>query len=391
VTGAKQGDTCPAIWPALVAVLTGAAVFNLAPLYLEASARRYALDQQQIGWLMSAEIAGIALASFLVLLLQNQLAVRRLTLVGTLIIIGGNLLSASIAQFEVFLVSRFFIGLLGEGLVYVTAIITLGRHSNPVWSFALLSFSNMCFSALMLLGVPRLVGTADIVGLLLLFSTLGIVLLIAWHWYPGDSRDGKTAVFASRLSRVGWSGLLGLTLFGANLGAVWSYAERLGASIGMETATSAQLLSVAIGFQALGSLLAMWLSHRLRAEYSLVGVALGQCIAMLLLALADSPWAYLAGVALWGASWNLGAANLLGLLSHLPDRRNVLALAPGFEATGVTLGPLGVAAMIGPGLQLIMPLVGFTTALLGLLLFVAVIRHMNTAGSEGQRATIKSR
>ena len=70
------------VWPVVMAGIAGAAMFNLAPAFLASNAAWFGLDDRQIGWLMSAEIAGIAIASVLTLLFGHRGQLRTLAFDG---------------------------------------------------------------------------------------------------------------------------------------------------------------------------------------------------------------------------------------------------------------------------------------------------------------------
>lgn len=372
-----------ALWPMVLCGVAGAAVFNLAPLYLAASAQRFALDDRQVGWLMSAEIAGIALASLAVLLLRGRLPMHRVAIGGALCLTIGNLAALQVDSFGAFLAMRLAIGFLGDGLVYVAAIVLLGRQADPVRAFATLSFTNMCFTAGMLWLLPLVLRDVDNEHLAWLFAGLAVAVLLASHRlvHP-ESRTQVDGVLSTVGRGLPLLGLGGFALFGANLGAVWSYAERLGANIGLESGQAAMLLGISILFQALGSLLAALTSRRIAPRFSLSLVVATQCLAAVMLAQAGDARLYLVAFALWGASWNFGAAHLLGMLSRLSGGQRVLSLAPGTEALGVSLGPLGVGILIGPGLQLglqiALPVVAVTCVVITTVSFLAVVRHIHS-------------
>ncbi len=57
------------LWPVIPLGIAGSAVFNLAPVYLTDASHRLMLNDQEIGQLMGVEIAGIAIASVLAMVL----------------------------------------------------------------------------------------------------------------------------------------------------------------------------------------------------------------------------------------------------------------------------------------------------------------------------------
>jgi len=383
------GDGGPAfpLWPVVVIGVAGTAMFNVAPLFLQTQAAHFELSDREIGWLMAAEIVGIALASVVMLLSMRRYLLRQTAFLGAAVIVAGNLVSPWIDSFAVFLGLRFVIGLFGDGLAYVTAIITLGRHPNPIRAFALLSFSNMCLSGVALALLPLLPVALLRPGVISLLVLLALLALVFWRRFPRFDGEVEPATVrtAFRLSPVHLLGLAGLFAFTVNLGAVWGYAERLGAGIGMEVGISARLLSLSVVFQALGSLLAVYLSRYTRPIPVLLLVALLQAVGLLFQATATGPWTYLAGFSLWGASWNLGIANFLGLLAKMEQGRRVLALAPGIEALGAAAGPVIAASLLLYGTNFVVPLIAAFSTTVAVLVFLQIALHVTSAPGPSRR------
>ncbi len=156
----RAREATPLQLPAvLLAGMSGAAAFNLAPVLLPAASDALALSDSQIGYLMTAEIAGLALASLFSLLLAPRLGCAVLCRLGLVGILAGNLSSQYASGFEGLLLLRFLTGLLGDGLAYSGALVLLGRRSNATAAFALLSLSNMIYAVCALALLPPLVLT----------------------------------------------------------------------------------------------------------------------------------------------------------------------------------------------------------------------------------------
>lgn len=363
-----------AMWPVVLAGLAGAAMFNLAPLYLETNGSRFGLNDQQIGWLMSVEVAGIALASLLVLIWMRHVALRHVALIGLVVIVCGNLASLTVDSFVDFLLIRFATGLFGDGFAYVAAITCLGRHSNPVRAFATLSFTNMCVIVVAMVLIPKYSDEHRQFAVLATLILFGLIALALWRHFPRftDTAEQDPQSASAHIDPLHLLALFGLMTFTANLGAVWGYVERIGVGIGMELATTAQLLSLSVVFQAMGSLSAILLSRKIMPGQALLLIAVFQACGILFLVTADNPWSFLAGVCLWGASWNFGAANFLGLLASAPNSRRALLLAPGIEALGAAGGPILVGGLLILGTQLAVSMVALGGSAISIAIYMWV-------------------
>ncbi len=337
---------------AIGAGVAGTAMFNLAPLFLSAAMEAFRLDDRQIGLLIGTEIAGISLASLAGVLLAPRLGCRTLAISGLMFIVLGNITALAAQDYSILLAIRFLTGFGGDGLAYVAAIIALGHWHNPTRAFALYSFTNMCIAGTTLALLPRLPGAADWQSITLLLAGLAVVALLLSRQHltglTGKSAGGITGV-SPLVTPANGLLLTGLFAYTVNLGAVWGYVERIGDSAGLDTVRIGLYLGISMAFQALGSLSAAGLSRYTGAVPPLFGTLVLQLAALYLLAGVTDGTGFLVAVALWGFSWNLGIANILGLVAGLPGGRRLLALAPGTEALGASLGPVIVALLLVPG------------------------------------------
>ena len=75
--GPTAGESADQLIASVLVAMAGTAMFNLSPLYLAAAAAEHGFTDHQLGFLMSLEVAGIALASLLVLILIDRVETRR--------------------------------------------------------------------------------------------------------------------------------------------------------------------------------------------------------------------------------------------------------------------------------------------------------------------------
>ena len=320
-------------------------MFNLSPLFLVAAADEYRLGPREQGILMSLEIAGIALASFLVLFLIDRIGPRRLAAFGAGVILAGNLLTLVAPHFAWLALLRLFIGFAGDGLAYASAIVLLGRHMDPMRAFGVFAFSNMCFTGAMLAVLPRLSGEASWQTLLYLFAFLGLLALISVRQFP-DAEQRPPSLLVRGYSMKASVALAGIFAFTANLGAVWGNAANLGTVAGLSADRLGLFLSLSILFQALGSLTAALSSQwRYRKPLPMVFLAL-HLLSLYMLHQNPSQLLFAVAIALWGYSWNFGIVAMLGLLARQPGGERFMALAPGTEALGAASGPMAVGLLV---------------------------------------------
>lgn len=330
---------------ATITAIAGTALFNLSPMFLAAAAAEHGIGDRHLGLLMSLEVAGIALASFLTLLLIDSLGARRLAVVGGSVIVAGNLLTYLPTDFATLLVLRFLVGMLGDGLAFAAAIVVLGGSSDPMRAYGGYAFVNMCFVGMALVLLPQLPGGASWSAMLGLFTLLGLLALGVSRLLPQTARPRDETAPSSIGSVSAWLALAGIFAFTVNLGAVWGFAERLGTAAGLDAEQVGFYLGASIAFQAVGSLFATALSRFRREQLLLIGVLLAQGWGLYLVGSSATWLHFAAGIGLWGMSWNFGMAVMLGLLANRSDNRKLLALVPATEALGAAAGPATVSIL----------------------------------------------
>ena len=353
------------LWPVIPLGIAGSAVFNLAPVYLTDASHRLMLNDQEIGQLMGVEIAGIAIASVLAMVLIRFLRITTIAMTGLLVLVAGNLLTLVMTDFMTFMTARLFVGLFGAGMAYVSAILFISQHQRKVFGFALFSFSNMVATAMLLWLLPMISSHSDHQGAQLVISALGILALLCLPRLPWNLvLPSKQAINPGNIPSLSILGLLGLAVYTMNLGAVWTFSESILDEVIHDENLSARILSLSIIFQALGSLAAMRLGRVFQAARMLKSVVIIQMFSMFALASADSLLWLVVGLGLWGASWNFGLPFILGSLAKFPSSSNHMALVPGIEALGVATGPLIASMFIDDNVRSVVPTVGFATALI---------------------------
>lgn len=336
---------------AAIAVLlgvVGASFFNLQPLFFAAAQPVFELSDAQIGGLAASELAGVALVSLWLTIFAGELNYRAIAVTGLVFIIIGNVASLFAETVWQLMSIRFLTGFLGDGVVYICAILLLGSTGSPTRLFGLLVFVNMIITAVTINLLPGLLADQLWPGLLILLAGMAVVALLFAVALTGSARS--TRIFDGRAlcHRQAVYLLLAICAFAMNLGVVWSYAERLGARAGLGLGEISVYLSYSLPLQAGGALFAALVGTRLGRARPFALVVLCQLLAIFLLqgAAPGSQWWFFAGISLWGFSWNLGIAYLLGLVAAVDAGQRLLMLVPCMEAIGISLGPAIAAAFI---------------------------------------------
>lgn len=325
--------------------VVGSSMFNLEPLFLAAAAKKFLLDDNQIGWLAGIEIAGIAFASLLAPRWIPSTGYKNTAFLGLIIIIIGNSLSLFVDNYSTLLIIRFITGFGGYGIVYICGIMLLGSLKSPTRAFGLLVFINMLITATTMKLLPLLMDKNPWESIVFYLIGLSIIGLLISRTLPQRKKKELESHSNKKQISFNWHPsiilmLFAILFFSINLGAIWSFTERIGNATGLNLEDIGSYLSTSLPFQALGAMLAVGIGTRYGRIAPLVLVLFGQILGLYFIYIASPgmEWAFFAGISLWGFSWNLGIAFQLGLMSDLPDGQRILGYVPGVEAVGASLG-----------------------------------------------------
>lgn len=369
------------LWSAIWLGIVGSLIFNLEPLFLAAATEKYQLSHQQIGFLVGSEIGGMALASMTAPFWLTRFNTCNLLYFGLLLIASGNLISIFCESFDDLLTIRFLIGFLGSGVVYVIAIVTLGNRDDAIKCFGLLVFSMMLFSGITLSILPFVILHLQLLHLLLFLSVLSMTGLLIVRFIPAQSAQAVTAAMTPHTRSLSNKDLLALTgiffiLF--NLGAIWSFSERIGFSLDLDIQEIGSLLGLSMLPQAVGAIIPVLLGSRSGYMFPLLIALTGQISGLFILSEAESSYGYFWGISLWGGCFNFGIAYKMGLISMLPGRDRLLALAPAIQFIAIASGSSFSGLIISGNDYTPVILIAATSVFLSSILFMLLLRMHNS-------------
>jgi len=138
--------------------------------------------------------------------------------------------------------------------------------------------------------------------------------------------------------------LAGCFFFFFNVGAVWTYVERMAAAAQFEPGFIGMSLAASVTLGIPGALLAAWCGDRFGRLGPLAIGAGGTVVALLFLQAGMSKLDYLLGMALYNFFWNFSLAFQYAAVNAVDDSGRSVAAAPAFHGAGGAVGP-GVTAL----------------------------------------------
>ncbi|MBB3231836.1 MFS transporter [Halomonas stenophila] len=335
-----------AIAAAVAISFVGNAVVMGMPLMVGALADFLHFDEQQVGWLASADLGGMFLASLATAALVSRLNRRHLALFGILVAIAGNLLSTQYHDFGPLVAARLLAGF-GGGICYSTGIACLAITHRTGRNFSIMMFGLVAINAIELYTIPYLTGAWGIDGIFLAFCVAFALCLAVlpclYPHTPGDA-EGATgadqAESAPRLPRLlPLCCLLAVACFYITIGSFWAFIERAGVDAGLGDAFIANVLTLGNVFTLAGCVAAVWLSHRAGQSRVLMAALVGMAGVLLLLAVEISATTFVIGTFGFCIAWLFTDIFQLGTLSHIDASGRYAALVPAAQGLAQTAAP----------------------------------------------------
>jgi predicted MFS family arabinose efflux permease len=327
----------------------GALFIFITPPMLALMAESARLNDSQIGYIAAWDINSTAVAiggSTFLLLRWNW---RRAVGLALGLIAVGNFATAFSWDYPTMAASRCVAGL-GEGLAIGFAFAALGRARNPDRAFALYLVVGALLGAALLYALPLLQGHVS--PKLLFLCNVGLTALVALSIpaFPNGRRDEDGLPGGGALDRrlaIASLGAVFLIFFA--VGAVWSYAERIGAASHLDAATIAKGLSAGTLAGVLGAALAGMLPQRLSRTIPLLAASVCVVGGFQLLDGQVGPNVYLVGILLILFGWNLAQPLLSGMCSDADSGGRVVCAMGSIQTFGMGIGPALAAPMVAQG------------------------------------------
>jgi predicted MFS family arabinose efflux permease len=342
----------------------GAAVFIVQPGFVQGLVSSFGLSEQQVGYVASAEVWGIALTTLALALHGGRTAAHRVVLLSLGLFVAGNLLSLLTRDPLLFTACRFLTGLGSGGLVSLT-FTQIGLTSKPDRNFGFLIMGVLTYGALGLWAMPSLLAGIGVEGVILCFALFGASGLFFLRAVPAYLTDHAVVeADAVDLPSAGrWLAVAAMFTYFFAQGVIWAYLFLIGmhGGLGEQAVANGLMLSQFLGIA--GALVAAMLGNRLgRAGPLAVGI-IGGALVLLVLLGPFSAAVYGLTVCVYNFAWNMSHPFLLAAMASFDRHGRVVSYAVAAQMLGLSVGP----AFAGS----ILPLGGYSAVVIaGIALFV---------------------
>ena len=322
---------------------------TLVPLVVGAAATHLGFSSSEVGYLASADLAGLAVVSASAAFWIRKLSWHLIAVTSLAVIICGNILSIASDSFLMLCLAR-FITEMGSGAIFSLALVTLGGTKTPDRFFSFGIGMTIVLSVIVFVWFPALIASDGIEVIFVFHGLVAAIVIPGVFWLPKGIVVDEAAGTAVPLRDYYplFLCFIGFSCFMVAEGGVWSYVERIGANTGLSPDFVGQALAATQVASLCATVFSSWLSIRFGRTWP---IGLGMVcflFSLYLMQIPDANW-YLIGACLSQFAWIFVLPYLLLMCVELDPSGRFYVLATAFKMGGFSLGPAIVATFIHNG------------------------------------------
>jgi predicted MFS family arabinose efflux permease len=323
-----------------VMAVLGAMPFAVQPFFLSVMSEALRLAPDQVGLLASADILGVVLASFSGFWWTRRFSRQTLVRLASMSMILGYLGLLFTDTFETVLSLRFLAGVLGHGIAFSLGTALLCRAPQPDRAIAISVVTQISFSTLLLLALPKVLLATDIETVYWTLVAIVLVLLPLLKLTNNSIRYASESARKATIKPLMMWLLVALVCYQLGLSAIWAFIESIGRERQISLEQMGLMLAVILPVSMLGSIFASLLDVRLGRANPVIIATVAGAIGLLIIANTTSITMLAAGFLLHQIAWNFGIAFVYGAIAQVSDQSGTEILAPGSQSLGTALGPI---------------------------------------------------
>lgn len=326
------------------------------PVIVGGIAGEFGLDNIQRGWIASADMAGSALASLLVMCRIASLNWRSAARAAVALVIAGNLASIWATEFGTLLATRVLAGF-GGGFILSIAFTGLCHSRQPERYFGLYVLAQLVLQVLLLASLPAVIargGMSWVYGILAAgavatgFLTAafpsGLAAVVTAKHAIKDV-DARGGVDESRSARATIA-LAGQAVYFVTVAALWGYYEGFGAASSLSLPQIGNALAISALAGIVGAVAVMFLGTHVSRSQAITAGALVSVAGSMLLIGGAGPLGYAISASLFNFAWNFSFPYQMGLLSRFDSQGSVAVTSLIVQLAGLALGPAVAAVLL---------------------------------------------
>ena len=371
-----------------------AATLLLAPIVAGQLVIERGYTNKMVGFLVSAELAGLSLASLPAVYWLPRLPWTPI-LVGSLALVAlGNAVSIFVINPYWFATLRFATALCA-GNVMVLTMVTAASSSRPERSYSWWLIGQQVFGVFGFLLLPRMFSGVGLTGFYFAMAAVSLCLILTSKALPKrapvvvDTLTTETSGKSSRTMGLGALSLVALLGFNICVGGIWTYIELAGLAIDVSRNQVSLALAIGSVVAIIGALLSSLTAEGWGRRLALFLAAVLLVSACLPLAWTSRILIFCSAIALFKFMWNFSLPLLLSSVAAFDKKGGLVALSSTIIGAGLSVGPSVAAFLIGEAdnfsrMFLLLGCVGLLS--IGLAIFVTRPAHLaaGTMQAEGR-------
>ncbi len=349
--------------------------FIALPVWAPVLASHYGISEPVVGWVVSLEMAILALSSFVLSQKVDSIDKRFVCLLGVAILVVCNVFMVIVGGLLPVLVLRALCGL-GEGAIVVCVSAAAASTKAPEKTYAIMNVVFGVVGAAFLGLGPVLVEVFGGVSVFGVFAALGVISLPLIRWVSvlppkaPECQGTGVPIFSGLFLFALFGGVFLLTVVDLGL---WTYldfkASRLNLGLGFRSITYSMCAILTI----VGSSLPLWLGLRFGFKGPILTAALLSSICAVTVGVASSGMQLALGIVFLVFSFQVAIPYIMGFCAVRDPSGRLVAKVPGVIGAGQAVGPAVAGMLIGFGFES-MGMIFSLFCLVGALLFFVVLR-----------------
>ncbi|WP_339672975.1 MFS transporter [Dasania marina] len=333
------------IWITVV----GVAALLVLPLIVGAISDYSNFTEGQIGFLASADMAGMGLLSSLSIFWVRKVNWRVASAVGLIILIIGNVLSVGQDNFGTMLMLRFIAGM-GGGIALSVGLACQSDCRLADRAFSIFVAMEFFLTSIGFLVLPRLIEQYGLPGITYTLAAMGLSALLVCGFLP--SRGLDKSIQAGGENKVPVRGILvlvGCLLFFTSQGGLWAFIERIGVEAGLGTGAVGTVLAITSYAGLVGALGAAFLKNRVGYFFAFLLVGFCELIGMLLLLGDISYISFFFSLILYQSCWALAIPLMMSTVNDMDHSGKLVLLVLAVAKLGYAIGPALLGQLLEGG------------------------------------------
>ena len=357
--------------------IIGAAVFIVQPGFVQGLVEFYGFSEQEVGYIASAEIWGIALTTLLLAFGGHRYSWQKILKYSLILFVLGNLVSLTATSMLSFGALRFITGLGSGGMVSLTFTI-IGITAKADRNFSLLIMGVLTYGAFGLWSMPAAFEAVGMNGVIIFFAVFGGS---GW-WFLSHLPDSGEEQLQVEDDAVNLSyglrvfALLAMFTYFLAQGVIWAYLFLIGLNGGVSEQEVANGLMLSQFLGIAGAMIAALAGNRFGRTLPLAIGILGGGVVLFWLFGTFTSLVYAITVCVYNFAWNMTHPYLLASMASFDQHGKVVVYAVAAQMLGLAMGPAFAASLIQQNDYNLVIMAGMALFLLSfLMILIPLLAH----------------